>query len=56
MKKDLVTNDLEGAKQFELLHNTEIEETDCEEENEDEDECNCSDWGCPCGGNKYGSL
>ena len=27
-----------------------------EDDEDDEDECNCSDPGCPCGGNKRGGL
>ena len=53
---DFETNDLEAARKFELLHNTEIEEEEIEDCEEEYEECGCSDWGCPCGGNKKGSL
>ena len=54
MTKDWVSNDIEGARHFEIMNNAECEEEytpDCEERDE-EDDCNCSDMDCPCGGVK----
>jgi hypothetical protein len=59
--EDYYTNDVEGAEGFERYHNSDDNydnDRDYDEQHDEdsEDDCNCSDPGCPCGGNKIGSV
>lgn len=63
MKKDIYTNTVEDAEEFDKHFNAIPEDVDKpdpsefeDSEDEEEEQCNCSDPGCPCGGNKKGIL
>lgn len=59
MKNDYQTSTVDGAAEFARMYAEKpdddfdgIYEEESEESDGFDDECNCSDPGCPCGGNK----